>query len=106
MTDKAIAKKNIMKLEIDTSELSPAQIRLLKSIHSMASQVMTSENESDYFEGSTEVMRLCASMIMEANFSKNAKSRSAIPYAEQALEYSVSILEDYVSSKKVVNYDN
>ena len=50
-------------------------------------------------------MRLCASLIKHANFIDDM-SESNIPYAQQALEFSIDILQDQVSTSKVINYDN
>jgi hypothetical protein len=72
----------------------------------MSVQTQVTENEEEYFEGSAEFMRMCAALIKQAHFTENLKDASNIPYAQQALEYSMDILQEYVTSSKVVTYDN
>lgn len=97
-------KKNTTSFSVDTTGLSPAQIRLLKSFNAMMKHVATTNSESDFFDGSAECMRICASLIKQAQFIEAFRSED-IPYAEQALEYSIDILQDQMSTHKVVTYD-
>jgi len=96
----------MIKIEIDGSELTPQQVRLIKSINTMLAHVLVTENEEEYFEGSAEFMRMCAALIKQAHFTENLKGINNIPYAQQALEYSMDVLQEYVTNSKVVNYDN
>ncbi len=105
----SVESKNALKtmiIEIDATELTPQQMRLIKSINAMLNHVLTTENEEEYFEGSAEVMRMCASVIKQAQFTEKLKGAGNIPYAQQALEYSMDVLQDYVTTSKVVTYDN
>lgn len=103
----ATAKNNtILNLQIDTSELTPTQVRLIKSLNSLLLGVVTTDNEAEYFDDSAEAMRLCASLIQQSHFTQQFNSDKAIPYADQALEYSIDVLQEQVSSSKVVTYDN
>ena len=99
-------KDRMIKIEIDGSELTPQQVRLIKSLNTMLAHVMLTENEEEYFEGSAEFMRMCASLIKQARFTEALKDQTNIPYAQQALEYSVDVLQEYVTASKVVTYDN
>lgn len=99
-------KDRMIKIEIDGSELTPNQVRLIRSLNTMLAHVMLTENEEEYFEGSAEFMRMCAALIKQAHFTENLKDQSNIPYAQQALEYSMDVLQEYVTSSKVVTYDN
>lgn len=92
-------------IEVDASELTPAQVRIMKTLNTLVSHVLTTENETEYFDGSAEVMRMCASLIKQARFIDEEKLAS-IPYAEQALEFSVDVLQDHITNMKVTNYDN
>ena len=92
-------------IEINTSELSSAQIRSIKTLNVLLEHVLTAENEGEYFDGSAEVMRLCASLIKQSQFIQNTQL-SDIPYAKQALEFSVDMLQEQMTNMKVVNYDN
>lgn len=96
----------VVKIEFDGSELTPQQVRLIKSLNTMLAHVLLTENEEEYFEGSAEFMRMCAALIKQARFTEELKDQSSIPYAQQALEYSVDVLQEYVTASKVVAYDN
>ena len=96
----------MIKLEINAEDLLPHQVRLIKSMNAMLVQVLNAEDEEKYFEGSAELMRLSAAIIKEAQFTERLMIKDNIPYAEQALEYSMDVLSDYVSKARVVNYDN
>lgn len=106
MSEYTTQKAPTLKIEFDASELSAQQIRLIKSITSMLEHVLTTENEEEYFEGSAEFMRMCASLIKQAKFTEQLKSPDNIPYAQQALEYSMDVLNEYITNSKVVTYDN
>lgn len=94
-----------MFIEIDTTEMTAAQIRMVKTLNSLLNHVLVTESESEYFDHAAEAMRLCASIIKQANFTEDMKA-NGIPYAEQVLEYSMDILQDHMSTAKVVSYDN
>lgn len=100
-----IGKAKKVLIEIDSTHLNAAQVRLLKSINSMIAQVLTTEEEADFFEGSAEVMRMCAALIKQAHFADDLKI-SGIPYADQAIEYSMDVLTEHLTNSKVVHYDN
>jgi hypothetical protein len=92
-------------IEIDTSELSQAQIRMLKTMNNLINHVLMTDNESEYFDGAAEAIRMCASLIKQANFV-GEMDNSDIPYGQQVLEYSMDVLQDHMSQAKVVSYDN
>ena len=106
MSAQTTLKDRMIKIEIDGSELTPQQVRLIKSINTMLAHVLVTENEEEYFEGSAEFMRMCAALIKQAHFTENLKGINNIPYAQQALEYSMDVLQEYVTNSKVVTYDN
>lgn len=92
-------------LKIDITELTPAQVRLIKTINALLISVMTTESEKEFFEDSAEFMRYCASLIKQSCFAEMMKNEK-IPYADQALEYSMDILQENMSSSRIVSYDN
>ncbi|AUN96876.1 hypothetical protein DOM21_17440 [Bacteriovorax stolpii] len=106
MSAQTSLKNSMIKIEIDGSELTPQQVRLIKSLNTMLTHVLLTESEEEYFEGSAEFMRMCAALIKQARFTEELKDQSNIPYAQQALEYSVDVLQEYVTASKVVTYDN
>lgn len=97
--------KDKVTIEIDTSEMTPAQVRLIKSLNHMLVHVIRAEEEGEFFDGSAEFMRMCASIIKQAKFPDTWES-DKIPYAEQALEYSMDIVQEFISNANVVTYDN
>ena len=99
-------KNNKMKIELETTELKAHQIRLIRSINAMLEHVCKCDDEDEYFEASAELLRMCAGLISKANFNEEIKKGASIPYAQQALEYSIDVLQEYMVESKVVNYDN
>lgn len=91
-------------INFDESKLSPAQVRLIKSLNALLLQNMTTQNESEFFDTCAEMMRVCAGMINQSTFPKEAEGE--IPYAKQAIEYSIDILQEHVEENTVVRYDN
>ncbi len=97
--------KDKITIEIDTTEMTPAQVRLIKSLNHMLVHVIRAEEEGEFFDGSAEFMRMCAAIIKQAKFPDTWASDS-IPYADQALEYSMDIVQEFMSNSNVVTYDN
>lgn len=93
-------------IEIDTTELSPSQVRLIKSINTMLTHVSTTDEENEFFDGSSDLMRMVSSLIKQANFSHFNSVDSEIPYADQAIEFSIDVVQDALERRKVVNWDN
>jgi len=96
---------NKVTMELDTAELTPAQVRTLKTINTLLAQLAKTTIESEFFENSAEVMRLCASIVQQANFPMAHKGEK-IPYAHQALEYALDVVQEQMMKAKIVNYDN
>lgn len=99
------SKKEKLFIEIDPTELSAAQIRAIKTLNMLLNHTLTTQSEGEFFDSSAEVMRICASLIKQANFIDET-NESEVPYAQQVLEFSMDILQDQMSSSKVINYDN
>lgn len=91
-------------LKLDVKELNSQQIRLLKSITSLLIHTMSTEEESDYFNGGQQLMKLVAQAIKSANFSESKSGQ--IHYGTQALEFSFDALADILTNEKLLNYDN
>ena len=102
---KTTFKKSTTMIELDTHGLNPQTIRQLKSFINMITHVLTTDNEGEYFDGSAEAIRLCASLIKQARFVDEASFKSSIPYEEQALEYSLDVLAEHIAKSKVISYD-
>jgi len=102
----ATSRKEKVFIEIDATELTDSQVRLIKSINMMLQHVLVTDDEEEFFDGSAEFMRMCASLIKKAHFAEDLKGVNNIPYAQQALEYSMDVLQEHITNSNVVNYDN
>ena len=80
--------------------------RLIKSLELIASQLVQSKNENDFFEDSAELLRICAVLVFNAQFAKEKEEITAIPYARQAIEYAVDHLFDLMIQDRINQYDN
>lgn len=94
-----------LNITIDINELNDSQVRLIKTMNSMFSNIMKTSSEAEFFDTSAEMMRICASIIKQSDFAKDLKM-NGIPYAEQALEYSMDIVAEQMINNKIVTYDN
>jgi len=92
--------KDNLLLEIDTSQLSPGQIRLIRTYYSTLMHVLLTDEEKGYFEGAADLMRITAALIKEAPYA--AFSNESL----QALEYALENLQERIQVAKVDIYDN
>lgn len=95
---------NKIVINFDESRLTPAQVRLIKTLNALLLHNMTTPNEAEFFETCAEMMKVCAGMINQASFSTGAPGD--IPYAKQAIEYSIDVLQEQVDDDKVTRLDN
>lgn len=93
-------------IKLDVEELSPSQVRLIKTINTLLVQVLTAPDEAEFFDGSSEFMRTCAGAIKQSNFTETLKGKDGIPYADQALEFSLDSISDDIQNSKLINFDN
>lgn len=100
--------KNGQKLviELDTSELTAAQIRTLRTVNTVLIHLLVTKEEGEFFENSSELMRLCATIIKQASFPHESHKKNKIAYADQALEYSLDNLHEQINTSKIISYDN
>lgn len=98
--------KTTLNISYDTSELSPSQERLLRSIASLLQFVSTAEEEAHFFEGSAELVKAMSSLIQQSQFIQNLDGKNSIPYKDQAIEYAIEILQEALENKKIISYDN
>lgn len=99
-------KKENMQIEIETDNLSPEKIRLIKTLVAEMTKTLEAENERRFFTHSAEFMRLCACVIQKSKFVQINESLSSIPFNQQAIEYSIDILQEHLEQEKIVHYDN
>ena len=90
------------KVELDTKGLTPQQIRLVKQLNHALKITLTTDYEDEYFEFSAEFMKTCATLIKSAHFASKYEEY----YSDQALEYAADIMEENMSEKKSIHYDN
>lgn len=99
-----MAGKKTKTIEIDTSKLSDHHVQLLRNINYLLSHVMSTDEEDEYFEASSELLRVVATAIKRSKFSESSKSE--IAYGQQALEFSVDTLQDHIYEGTLVKYEN
>ncbi|MBY0517982.1 MAG: hypothetical protein K2P81_13820 [Bacteriovoracaceae bacterium] len=91
-------------LRVETHDLTPKQVRLLKHAHTLLVHVLVAEDEDEYFEASAQLLKQAVQLIKHSNFPEDAKG--AIPYGDQAIEYAVEELNDTLEASGHVNIDN
>lgn len=96
-----MAKEN-MTIEIDTTNLNELQTRLLKRAVALLNHVNHTEEEPEYFETSSELLRVVAQIIKFSNINKPG---SDVEFADQALEFCVDRLADQIYQKELVKFD-
>ncbi|MBT3980049.1 MAG: hypothetical protein HOE90_01775 [Bacteriovoracaceae bacterium] len=94
--------EKIIQLDLDISELTPHQVRLIKSLNTMITHMLTADAESEFFNASGNFMQICASLIKLSHF---AGDKNAIPYGQQAIEFSIDKLNELLENSDVVNWD-
>jgi len=104
--DKRFLEEKKINLKFDTTEMNPQQIRLVKSITSLLSYVLTTDDESEYFDQSSELMKLIAVAIKESNFAAIWSENQDIEYSTQALEFCLDNLGEEIHSNKIGRFDN
>lgn len=89
-------------MKLDTEGLTPAQVRILKTIHSLMANVLTAEDEAEYFETSAELMKKTSELIKNSQFALQNKN---MEYGNQAVEFAVDTLNENLEESKQ-NFDN
>lgn len=90
-------------IKLNIEDMSPTQVRLLKSITTLLSTVVSADEEGEYFDTSSELFKKVAELVKHAQFAD--KNRN-INYGEQAVEYSIDNLNETLASNGVHNMDN
>lgn len=100
----SLSQKNTeLLLKVDTEELTPTQVRLIKTIHSLLANVITADEESEFFETSSELMKKTAEIIKHSSFAAENKQMA---YGDQAVEFAVDTLNESMDENKIQNLDN
>ena len=104
VTKDVVPEENKIIINFDETKLTASQVRLMKSLNALLLQNMTTQSEGEFFDTCAEMMRVCAGMINQSQFPTKAEGK--IPYAKQAIEYSIDVLQEHVEEDTVVRYDN
>jgi len=78
-------------IKLNTEDLSPAQVRLVKTMHALMAHLLTAEDESEYFNASSEFLRKATEVIQGAQF---ATQNTDMSYGQQAVEFAVDFLNE------------
>jgi hypothetical protein len=92
-----------IQLKINAEDLTPTQVRLIKSVTGLLTSVLTADDESEYFEMSAELMKKVAETIKHADFANKNKK---MPYGTQAVEFAVDYIYETLVQNKLHNIDN
>ncbi|MBT3585414.1 MAG: hypothetical protein HN509_10950 [Halobacteriovoraceae bacterium] len=103
---KKLSEEKVETIKIDTEDMAESHIRILRTLTSILSHVVTTDDEAEFFEGSAEALRLCASLVKQAKFTKGFRGMDGVPYSKQALEYSLEVLQEQIEKASVITYDN
>lgn len=95
--------QNEIILKLNVEELTPVQVRLLKSMHALLANVLIADEEAEFFECSAELMKKTAEIIKHSGFADQNK---AMDYGTQAVEFAVDFLNETLDENKVHNIDN
>ncbi len=99
--------KQILTIKLDISNLNPQQIRLIKNINSLLVFLSEAEEEAEFFEASSDLVKRVANLIQQSSFAESQKSQPAqINYADQAIEFSVDTLLEELKTQKLSYYDH
>ena len=95
------------KVTLNTRNLTEKQLRILKQIHFLTIEAMKTDCEVEFFEKSSMLMNQMAKALMHSNFGgADEFNFDKIPYAKQALEYSIENLEDLLEGKVSEDFDH
>ncbi len=95
--------KNELVLKLNVEEMTPTQIRLLKNITSLLSNVVSADEESEFFDTSSELFKKVAELVKHSQF---AETNRKMNYGEQAVEFSVDNLNETLDTRNLHNIDN
>lgn len=93
-------KKSELTITLNTEDLTPEQIRILKAMSALMTNVLSADEEGEYFEASSQLMKKAADLIRKSHFAKDHKQ---MPYGEQAVEYAVDFLNDALNGSEFID---
>lgn len=96
-------KEHELLIKLNVEEMTPRQVRLVKNITSLLTSVVSADEESEFFDSSSELFKKVAELVKHSQF---AESNRKINYGEQAVEYSIDNLNEALEGNNVHNIDN
>lgn len=85
------AKEKELVIKLNVEELNPTQVRLIKTINSMMAHLLTADEEAEFFDASSTLLRKMGELIKHSGF---ALSNTDMNYGDQALEFAVDFLNE------------
>lgn len=96
-------KEQELVIKLNVEEMTPRQVRLVKTITSLLTNVVSSDEEGEFFDASSELFKKVAELVKHSQF---AESNRNINYGEQAVEYSIDNLNETLEGRNLHNIDN
>ena len=93
-------KEKELVIKLDTTEMTPTQIRLIKSVNGLLAHVLSADEEAEYFDASAELLKKAAEIIRHAQFAEKNKSMG---YGQQAVEYAVDFLNESFNDNNLID---
>lgn len=90
-------------IKLNVEEMTPTQVRLLKHITSLLTNVVSADEEAEYFDSSSELFKKVAELVKHSQF---AEANRNMNYGEQAVEFAVDNLNESLDSNNLHNMDN
>lgn len=96
-------KEQELHIKLNVEEMTPTQVRLIKNITSLLTNVVSADEESEFFDASSELFKKVAELVKHSQF---AETNRKINYGEQAVEYSIDNLNESLDGQSLHNIDN
>lgn len=96
-------KEQELVIKLNVEEMTPRQVRLVKSITSLLSNVVSADEEAEFFDASSELFKKVAELVKHSQFAETNRN---INYGEQAVEYSIDNLNETIEGRNLHNIDN
>lgn len=93
-------KKSELTITLNTEDLTPEQVRIMRAMSALMTNVLAADEEGEYFEASAQLMKKAADLIRKSHFAKDNKQ---MPYGEQAVEYAVDFLNDALNGSEFID---
>ena len=96
-------KEQELVIKLNVEEMTPTQVRLLKNITSLLTNVVSADEEAEFFDTSSELFKKVAELVKHSHFAETNRN---INYGEQAVEFSIDNLNETLDGNSLHNIDN